>query len=81
MQNLTPDTPFEMCMYPISVKKNSHDDHIGRDHVVHNVLVLVQVKAAHVAHVKLKTMRHPNVLKYIDGVEVCHYLKYMYRFP
>ena len=49
--------------------------------MVHNVLVLVQVKAAHVAHVKLKTMRHPNVLKYIDGVEVCHYLKYMYRFP
>ena len=31
----------------------------------------VQVKAAHVAHVKLKTMRHPNILKYIDGFEVC----------
>ena len=45
--------------------------------MVNNVLVLVQVKAAHVAHVKLKTMRHPNVLKSIDGVEVCHYLMYM----
>ena len=38
--------------------------------MVHNVLVLVQVKAAHVAHFKLKMMKHPNVLKYIDGVEV-----------
>ncbi len=45
--------------------------------MVHNVLVLVQVKAAHVAHVKLKTMRHPNVLKYMDGVEVCHYLLFV----
>ena len=41
-----------------------------RHHVTHRVLVHVQVNAAHVAHVKLKTMRHPNVLKYIDGVEV-----------
>ena len=31
----------------------------------------VQVKAAQVAHVKLKTMRHPNILKYVDGFEVC----------
>lgn len=30
----------------------------------------VQVKAAHVAHLKLRTMRHPNILKYVDGIEV-----------
>ena len=68
-------------MHVSDISKKRHDDHIGRHHVVHNVLVLVQVKAAHVAHVKLKTMRHSNVLKYIDGVEVCHYLMYMHRFP
>lgn len=49
--------------------------------MVHNVLVLVQVKAGHVTHVKLKMMRHANVVKYIDRVEVCHYLMYMHRFP
>ena len=37
----------------------------------------VQVRAAHVAHVKLKTMRHPNILKYIDGVEVWYIYTYL----
>ena len=34
------------------------------------VMQLSQVKLAQSAHLRLKTLRHPNILKYIDGVEV-----------
>ena len=54
-------------------ERNVHYTSRATCHVTQSVLVHVQVKAAHVAHVKLKTMRHPNVLKYVDGVEVRHY--------
>ena len=30
-----------------------------------------QIKVAQSAHLRLKTLRHPNILKYIDGIEVC----------
>ena len=29
-----------------------------------------QVNKAQSAHLRLKTLRHPNILKYIDGIEV-----------
>jgi hypothetical protein len=29
-----------------------------------------EVRAAQAGHMKLKTLKHPNVLKYIDGMEV-----------
>jgi len=30
----------------------------------------LQIKLAQSAHLRLKTLRHPNILRYIDGVEV-----------
>ena len=35
-----------------------------------NVSTYTQIKLAQSAHLRLKTLRHPNVLKYIDGIEV-----------
>ena len=33
-------------------------------------LSLLQIKLVRSAHLRLKTLRHPNILRYIDGVEV-----------
>lgn len=34
------------------------------------ILIFAQVQLARSAHLRLKTLRHPNILKYIDGIEV-----------
>ncbi len=39
-----------------------------------NITVSLQIKCAQSAHLRLKTLRHPNVLKYIDGIEVSQLL-------
>ena len=31
---------------------------------------ILQTKQAQSAHLRLKTLRHPNILRYIDGIEV-----------
>ena len=36
----------------------------------HHCPITHQIKLAQSAHLRLKTLRHPNVLRYIDGVEL-----------
>lgn len=39
-------------------------------HSLDGECVLIQIQLARSAHLRLKTLRHPNILRYIDGIEV-----------
>ena len=41
---------------------------------------LLQIKLARSAHLRLKTLKHPNVLRYLDGIEVSHTLLHCIHF-
>ena len=50
-------------MHHYSVARIRHSE-------INTSVLCVQVKLAQSAHLRLKTLRHPNILKYIDGIEV-----------
>ena len=52
--------------------ENKSDDEVRLVIYYYNLIYIyiLQIRLARSAHLRLKTLRHPNILKYIDGIEV-----------